>query len=132
MTRLCLDTSAYSHFKRGDPPVIGIVSSASRVMVPAVVIGELLAGFRLGSRAARNESDLRKFLAQPVVSVLEIDSDAASIYADMVAALKHAGTPVPSNDIWIAAVAAREGATVVTYDGHFEQIRHVGVRVLAH
>ena len=130
--RLCLDTSAYRFFKRGHAPVVQLLSSARRVVVPTVVVGELLAGFRLGSRAAKNEAELAEFLAQPVVELLDVDSEVASVYADMVSALSRAGTPLPSNDIWIAAVAAREGVTVVTYDSHFERLRHVAVRLLTH
>jgi tRNA(fMet)-specific endonuclease VapC len=130
VSRLCLDTSAYSHFRRGHPPVVEAVTSARVVLVPAVVLGELRAGFRLGRRAADNERTLAEFLATPVVETLDIDDEAASIYAEIVLELRNAGTPLPTNDIWIAAVAAREGATIVTYDQHFETIRRVGVLLL--
>lgn len=130
MTRLCLDTSAYSNFKRGRAAAVEAVTSARSVYVPVVVLGELRTGFRLGAHAARNEAELRAFLGQPVVQVLEVDDEASSIYADLVVQLRRQGTPLPSNDIWIAALAAREGAPVLTYDAHFEQMRRVGVRLL--
>ncbi len=63
--------------------------------------------------------------------VLEVDEEAASLYADIVSQLRRAGTPVPTNDVWIAALAAREGATVVTCDAHFELIQRIGAIVLA-
>lgn len=130
MSRFCLDTSAYSHFKRGDPAVVDLVTSAPWIGVPVVVLGELRAGFLGGRRADKNEADLRGFLEQPTAVVLDVDDDAARIYAEIVTALRRAGTPVPTNDLWIAAVAAREGATVLTYDSHFERISRVGVRVI--
>jgi predicted nucleic acid-binding protein len=65
------------------------------------------------------------------VYVLDVDENATTIYAEMVVALHRAGSPVPTNDLWIAAVAAREGATVLTYDARFERIARVGVRLLA-
>ena len=130
MTRICLDTSAYSHFKRGEAEVVDIIASARQVLVPVVTLGELRVGFRLGQRSAQNEKELRKFLAGPVVRVLDIDEEAAAIYADLVLDLRRAGTPIPTNDIWIAALAVREGATIVTFDDHFERIRRAGVRVL--
>ena len=130
MTRICLDTSAYSQFKRGSRDVVGAVTRARGVLVPAVVLGELRTGFLLGKRADENEAELREFLAHPVVRVLEVDDEAASRYAEIVVDLRRAGTPVPTNDVWIAALAAREGATVVTYDAHFAAIRRVGARVL--
>lgn len=130
VTRICLDTSAYSHFKRGHADAVDAIRSARDVAVPAVVLGELRAGFRLGAKAARNEAELRSFLASPVVRVLDVDDDASSAYADIVVELKRAGTPLPTNDIWIAALAAREGATVLTFDEHFERIRRVAKRIL--
>jgi tRNA(fMet)-specific endonuclease VapC len=131
MTRFCLDTSAYSHFKRGDGGAIKSIISATRIYMPTIVLGELRTRFRLGSRADSNEEALQQFVAEPVVSVLDVDEQAASIYADIVVALRRSGTPVPTNDIWIAALAAREGATVLTFDEHFCQIARVGTRLLA-
>jgi predicted nucleic acid-binding protein len=130
VTRLCLDTSAYSHFKRGHAEARDLLDAAAWVGVPAIVLGELRSGFALGRRAAENEKELSAFLRNSVVEVLDVDDGASRIYADIVTALRAAGTPVPTNDIWIAAVAAREGATVITYDAHFEAIRRVGAVVL--
>jgi tRNA(fMet)-specific endonuclease VapC len=131
VTRICLDTSAYSHFKRGDRAAVAAISAARWIGMPAVVIGELRAGFRLGTRAQRNEGELTAFLADPIVSVLSVDAAASDHYADIVVALRRKGTPLPTNDIWIASVAAREGATVLTYDCHFDEIDRVGSIVLA-
>jgi tRNA(fMet)-specific endonuclease VapC len=93
-------------------------------------VGELRTGFALGSRPKANEAGLAAFIRNPVVTVLEIDDSASRIYAEIVVALRRAGTPLPTNDVWIAAVAAREGATVVTYDEHFRLIDRVGAHVL--
>jgi tRNA(fMet)-specific endonuclease VapC len=131
MTRLALDTSAYSNFQRGAAPAVALISSASWIGMSAVVLGELRAGFGLGKRRARNDHDLRSFLAHPVVHELVVDDEAAQIYAEITIALRAAGTPIPTNDIWIAAVAAREGVHVVTYDSHFELIARVGTHVLS-
>lgn len=130
MSRLCLDTSAYSHFRRGQASAVDAVASARWVGVPTVVLGELRYGFLLGSRADENERELQELLAHPVVRVLSIDDAAAVAYAEIVAALRWAGTPIPTNDAWIAAVAAREGATVLTHDAHFERVARIGVRLL--
>lgn len=131
LKRVCVDTSAYSHFCRGDSGAVTLIRRARAVGVPAVVLGELRTGFRLGARADDNERELTRFLEQPVVSVLDVDEEAASHYADLMVALRRAGTPVPSNDVWIAAVALRDGATVLTYDGDFARIPRVGVHLLA-
>lgn len=130
MTRVCLDTSAYSNFCRGREEVIAIVDRARTVYVPTVVLGELRAGFRLGRRGEENELQLQRFLSEPVVEVLDIDDEASLVYADLWATLRAAGTPVPTNDLWIAAVAVRDGATVITYDDHFNLIARVGAQIL--
>jgi tRNA(fMet)-specific endonuclease VapC len=130
MTRLCLDTSAYSHFRRGSPEAVQAVTRAREILVPAVVLGELRAGFLLGSRPDENDQALVEFLAHPVVRVLDVDDEAATRYAEVFADLRRAGTPVPTNDLWVAALAIREGATVLTYDDRFRLIARVGCRVL--
>ena len=88
-------------------------------------------GFRLGTRRAENEERLRQFIQEPVVAILNVDDEAASHYADIVVELRRSGTPLPTNDIWIAALAAREGATVLTADGHFAYIGRVGSLIVS-
>jgi tRNA(fMet)-specific endonuclease VapC len=131
VTRLCLDTSAYSHFKRGDAAVRAAITSARWVGVPTVVLGELRTGFALGKRRDDLEQELQTFLDHPVVHVLAVDDTASRHYAQLVVALRRAGTSLPTNDIWIASVAQRESATVLTYDAHFRAIEQVACRVLA-
>lgn len=126
MNSLCLDTSAYSNFRRGNEEVVALLDRAEIVGVPAIALGELRTGFLLGGRQRRNELELDAFLDNPVVQVLTVDSETSRHYAEIVADLRKAGTPIPTNDIWIAATAARNGATVLTCDGHFEHVRRVG------
>jgi tRNA(fMet)-specific endonuclease VapC len=128
---VCIDTSAYSHFRRGEPSVVEIIGMARWIGVPSVVLGELRTGFFLGNYAARNEDELRRFLHHSSVEILDVDDDAARIYAEIMIALRKAGTPLPTNDIWVAAVAVREGATVLTYDEHFRLIHRVGSTILS-
>jgi tRNA(fMet)-specific endonuclease VapC len=92
--------------------------------------GELRTGFLLGGRRKRNERDLDVFLDNPVVQVLPVDSETSRQYAEIVAELRKAGTPIPTNDIWIAATAARNGRTVLTCDDHFQRIGRVGSVVI--
>ena len=130
MSRYCVDTSAYSHFQLGDRRVVELVDTAEWVGVPTVTLGELRTGFQQGRRAAENEAELRAFLGSPVVATLVVDEEVSRHYAAMVIDLRRAGTPLPTNDIWIAATAARAGALVLTYDRHFERISRVGSVVL--
>ena len=130
MSRYCLATSAYSHFKRGDPGVVELLDGAEWIGVPSIVVGELWVGFLGGDNARKNEADLAAFMANPVVEEIVVDSHIGRIYGEIVNALRGAGTPVPTNDIWIAAAAAAEGAIVLTYDEHFGVIQRAGSVVL--
>lgn len=130
MSSFCLDTSAYSNFRRGNEELAALLDQAELVGVPTVALGELRTGFLLGGRRQRNESELDAFLDNPVVEVLPVDSETSRQYAEIVAELRKEGTPIPTNDIWIAATAARNGTTVLTCDDHFERIGRVGAVVV--
>jgi predicted nucleic acid-binding protein len=88
-------------------------------------------GFRLGERCEENEKVLQEFLANPAVEKLRVDGEVSRHYADIVTDLRRSGTPIPTNDVWIAATAARFGAIVLSYDDHFERIGRVGSLVLS-
>jgi tRNA(fMet)-specific endonuclease VapC len=130
VSRYCVDTSAYSRFQLGEPRVVEILDAAEWIGVPAITLGELRAGFLAGGRTARNEAQLRAFLENPVVATLVVDDEVSRHYAAIIGDLRRAGAPLPTNDIWIAATAARSGALVLTYDRHFESIDRVGAVVL--
>ncbi len=70
-------------------------------------------------------------MAHPVVHELTVDRNVAQVFAEIVTSLRQAGTPLPTNDIWIAATAAVAGATVLTYDHHYASIPRIGSVVLA-
>jgi tRNA(fMet)-specific endonuclease VapC len=131
MSRFCIDTSAYSQFKRGHQKVSEILDAASYVAVPSIVLGELWLGFFGGTRIRENELELTQFLEHRVVEGVPVDHAVARIYAEIVLALKVRGTPLPTNDIWIAATAVHIGATVLTFDDHYRVIQRVGSMVLA-
>lgn len=130
MNRFCLDTSAYSHFNRGDQAVVELIDSADWLGVPAVTLGELETGFLLGRRRRENQEILREFLENPAVEEIRVSHSIAGAYAEIVAALRRAGTPIPTNDIWIAAAAIDTSSTVLTYDPHFDLIAQVRSVVL--
>lgn len=130
MSSYCLDTSAYSNFRRGNEEVAALLDRAELVGVSTVALGELRTGFLLGGKRRRNETELDAFLDSSVVEVLPVDSETSHQYAEIVAELRKAGTPIPTNDIWIAATAARNGTTVLTCDDHFERIARIGSVVI--
>lgn len=121
-SRIVLDTSVYSHLRRGAAAAIDTVSRATLVFLPVTVLGELEAGFRGGSRYRENRRALEEFLREPSVQVLETTADVARLYGEAFASLKRAGTPIPVNDIWIAAATRGCGAHLITYDEDFSHV----------
>ena len=130
MSRLLLDTSAYSRFIAGDPGAVEAVQTAEALFLNPIVIAELLAGFGGGRRRAVNESGLDKFLAGPRSNVVDVDQETAGRYALILNSLKTAGTPIPTNDIWIAASAMQHGLELLTADAHFDKVAQIVVRSL--
>ena len=124
--RICLDTSAFTNFRRGQQEAKDIIDRADWIGIPSVVIGELEAGFVLGKRYVENKSFLDRFVAHPIVQILDVTYHVAEIYGEIFAHQRRAGKPIPANDLWIAAVAARAGATLLTYDRQFSSISRIG------
>ena len=127
--RVCLDTNAYSRLMGGHAPLTQLLESAEEVLVPATVLGELHAGFEMGSRRAVNRRQLEEFLALPGVETLAVTDEMSERYGILVGQLMRQGTPIPTNDIWIAAAVLETGTRLITYDSHFENIS--GLIVLA-
>jgi len=120
-----LDTSGYAAFMRGHPGIKLALEEADRISFSPIVLGELHAGFRLGNRRAQNERELARFLRTPRVVVLDIGDETAVRYAEIIHFLRRAGTPIPTNDIWIAAGAMEHGLRVVTTDAHYASVPQV-------
>ena len=120
--RLLLDSNAYSLFFGGHAQVGELFRHADEVLLSAVVVGELLAGFRRGSRFEQNLADLRTTLNSPLVTFLPVGSVTADRYSRIVAALRDKGRPIPANDAWLAAHAMETGADLVSADRHFEHV----------
>ena len=125
MSRALLGASGYSAFMRGDPTVTEMIQTLDAIYVNAVVLGELGAGFLRGRMRQKNEARFRQFLASSRVSALPIDEDTAERYAVILNALWTAGTPILTNDIWIAVSAMQHGLAVITTDAHFLKIPQI-------
>ena len=126
MKRL-LDTNAYVELLKGNAAVANSVRSAEQLVFSMVVLGELLFGFRNGSRYDKNLAMLDDFLSQPWIVLQQVTRTTADRFGRIAAALRKAGTPIPTNDIWIAAHALETGAELVTFDHHFELVRGLPV-----
>jgi predicted nucleic acid-binding protein len=120
--RLLLDTNRYGDFCKGIPEAVAAVTSAERVYLPFVVLAELRAGFRAGTLGRRNEQTLDRFLAEPRVDVLYADEETIQTYAGLYVQLRRQGTPIPTNDLWIAALAVQHGLALHSRDGHFDAL----------
>lgn len=119
---LVLDTNIYSAWRRGDPRVRPYITSADRVVLPAIVIGELLAAFRRGTRLRHNVEELRGVLAHSKVALVDVSMRTADRYGRIDAILRRRGRPIPSNDVWIAATASEQGAYLLSFDRHFAAV----------
>lgn len=128
--RLVLDTSAYSRLRTGHTGVLDLIAAAAVVLVPTIVLGELDAAFRQGSRTVDNRRVLTEFLDEPFVSILDVDRAVAQRYGETFADLRHAGTPISTNDVWIAAATLDVGGTLATFDRDFSRIKGLPVVLL--
>jgi len=131
MTRLLLDTSAYSALLRGHEEIQKQIRRAEEIYINPIVLGELRAGFDKGRQGRKNEGYLQRFISSSRVTILSIDAETSERYAFILNALWEAGTPVPTNDVWIAASAMQHGLAVLTTDSHFLKISQVIVYPIA-
>jgi tRNA(fMet)-specific endonuclease VapC len=131
VTRVLLDTSAYSFLIRGHAGVLEILRASEAVFVTPVVIGEVLCGARSTGTPGKYEEDLAGFLASPRTTVLGIDADTARCYAAIVSGLRKVGQPIPVNDAWIAASAMQHGLPILTSDAHFKRIPQIMVETFS-
>jgi len=120
--KILLDTNAYAALMRGDKKTASRIRRAERVFLSAIVAGELVFGFRNGSRFEKNMGDLEAFLENAYVEFLPVSLTTADRFGRIAASLRRKGTPLPTNDIWIAAHAVESGAELLSFDRHFELI----------
>lgn len=122
---LALDTNRYSDFHRGDPAVRSVIAGAEKIILPSAAVAELRVGFAGGSKGRENEQIFRKFLARPGVSVLYADEGTTWHYAALYHQLRRQGTPIPTNDMWIAALVLQHGLTLYARDRHFDHLPQI-------
>jgi tRNA(fMet)-specific endonuclease VapC len=127
MKTILLDTNAVSAFFKGDRHILACVSNAEHVYLSTIVLGELLAGFRLGSQFERNQGILASFMACSSVQPLPVSIETADYYSRLFLALRKRGKPIPTNDLWLAAQTMECGAVLITLDQHFQDVP--GLRV---
>jgi len=120
--RLALDSNRYTDLCRGTEEVVELVEAADEVWLPFIVLGELRAGFAVGTQGPRNEAVLRRFLHKPGVDVLYADEQTTHHYASVYRQLRNQGAPIPANDMWIAALVLQHSLTLCDRDAHFNAL----------
>jgi tRNA(fMet)-specific endonuclease VapC len=123
--RLALDSNRYTDLCRDASDVVALVETAEAVFLPFIVLGELRAGFALGRRGAENERTLRRFLMKPAVRLLYADDQTTHYYATVYRQLRRQGTPIPTNDLWIAALVLQHNLVLYARDQHFDHLPQI-------
>lgn len=129
--KVLLDTSAYSMLRLGHDQVREILENAEEVLISTIVIGELLYGYKNGSRYDSNKEILQQYLDTGVI-IKPVSIETADIYSDLFIALKQSGRPIPTNDVWIAAQSVESGSVLLTFDKHFQYIQGLRLSLLKH
>jgi tRNA(fMet)-specific endonuclease VapC len=125
--KIILDTNAYTQLLTGREDVLDIISTADTLYMSIFVLGELYTGFSGGSKEQENREILNRFLLKPTVKILNATLETADVFGMLKSKLKAAGTPLPINDIWVAAHAIETGSVLISFDKHFNKIS--GLRI---
>jgi tRNA(fMet)-specific endonuclease VapC len=122
-----VDSNRYQDFCEGAPQAVHVIRRAAEIMIPFIVLGELRAGFACGTRSYKNEQTLTRFLNSPRVKQLFADEDTTHQYARLFRQLRKQGTSIPTNDLWIAALAIQHDLLLFTRDTHFDHLPQLPV-----
>ncbi len=122
MRPVFIDTNAYVAFKREETYATEIIQQAETLAIGPVVLGELLSGFECGNKTKKNRDELHQFLQSSRIRFFPMTSDTANFYSQIYSSLRNKGTPIPSNDMWIAAQALEHGCVLFSNDKHFKAI----------
>jgi tRNA(fMet)-specific endonuclease VapC len=120
--KILIDTSAYVGFKRNVDEIVEMIVRSEVILFSPIVLGELIFGFRNGTKFKQNMNELNEFLQHEAVSVVPLGDVTADRYSRIASHLRNQGTPIPTNDIWIAAQTMEHGAELLTSDRHFQNI----------
>ena len=125
--RLAVDTNRYTDLCRGIDAVVSTMEEAHEILLPFVTIAVLRAGFAVGSRGRENERILYQFLMKDAVNILYADDQTTHHYASVYRQLREQGTPIPTNDIWIAALVLQHNLILYSRDEHFSHLSQITI-----
>ena len=120
--RIAIDTNRYVDLCKGLDETVALLEEAESVLLPFVVLAELRAGFAHGRRQADNERTLRRFLQKDGVAVMFADDQTTHHYASVFRQLRAQGTPIPTNDMWLAALVLQHNLALHARDRHFDHL----------
>lgn len=121
--RVLIDTNIYSELLRGNKSVSDLLKKPDIIAFSVISIAELLSGFKHGDREKENLEELDQFIYSPRVIVYDIDTETSEFYAKIYDELKRSGDPIPTNDLWTAALTMQHGTKLFTLDNHFQKVR---------
>lgn len=125
--RLLIDTNRYRDLCEGDPATLEVIQQADTISIPFIVLAELRSGFLCGTLAKKNEQYLTRFLNAPRTRILFADENTTHHYAQVFAQLRLQGTPIPTNDIWISALAIQHDLMLYSRDKHFNNLPQIAI-----
>jgi tRNA(fMet)-specific endonuclease VapC len=117
---MILDTNGLSALAEGDPHLEPILRKATQIAVPVIVLGEYRYGIQQSRERQRYEHWLVEYLSK--FRVLDVEEQTTTSYAAVRGELKRAGTPIPSNDVWIAALCRQHSLPLLSRDRHFDLV----------
>jgi tRNA(fMet)-specific endonuclease VapC len=120
--RVAVDTNRYVDLCKGVSETVEVLETADVIVLPFVVLAELRAGFLLGRRQAENERALHTLLLKDGVEVVYADDQTTHHYASVYRQLRRQGTPIPTNDMWLAALVLQHNLALHARDRHFDQL----------
>ena len=115
---MILDTNGLSALAEGEPALESVLRKAAQVALPVIVLGE----YRYGIAHSRYRKHYEQWLSQflSTFRILDVDERTSVFYSRVRSELKKAGTPIPSNDVWIAALCRQHSLPLVSRDRHFD------------
>ncbi len=123
--KICLDTNMYTALAKNEPGALTLIQRSSHIYISFIALAELRAGFRSGTKGAQNEKILQRFLGSDRVEILFADEQTTHHYARIYHQLRKQGTPIPINDLWIAALVIQYDLLLCSRDTHFDHIPQV-------
>ena len=123
--RLALDTNCYVDFLKGNERISQVVKNSDSIFLPIIVLAELRAGFLSGTKNSSNEKVLNESINSKRVSILLPDEQTSHFYAKIYTDLREKGKPIPTNDLWIAALTVQHNLILCSNDRHFDNIAFI-------